>query len=95
MWILSIFGQSSQWREAPDFARIFRDHRSESVRRAAALAIGMNGTRADAVEIKDRFTAGSPLEQLAILVAGRRLGADERQHWRGTLQLTGPLEKRI
>jgi hypothetical protein len=95
MWVLSIFGRGEAWGEAPDFVRIFRDHRSDVVRRAAALAIAENGTRADAVEAKDRFAAASPLERLAILLAARRLGKDERKHWKTSLQLTGPLEKRV
>lgn len=39
VWILNLFAQSDAWRHAPDFARIFRDHRSDLVRRMAALAI--------------------------------------------------------
>jgi hypothetical protein len=95
MWILNLFAQSAAWRHAPDFARIFRDHRSDLVRRMAALAIGANGSRADALETRDRFAAASPLEQLAILVATKRLGTDERRHWKTSLQLRDPLEKRI
>jgi Reverse transcriptase (RNA-dependent DNA polymerase) len=95
MWILDVFAQSEAWRHAPDFARIFRDHRSDLVRRMAALAIGANGSRADALETRDRYAAASPLEQLAILVATKRLGTDERRHWKTSLQLKGPLEKRI
>jgi len=95
MWILSLFADDDAWREATDFARILRDHKSEIVRRSAALAIARNGRRADAVEAKDRFGASSPLERLAILLATRKLGQDERRHWKTSLQLTDPLEKKI
>lgn len=95
MWILSVFAQSNVWRESPDFARIYRDHRSSLIRRSAALAVSVNGTRADAVEIKDHYSSASPLERLAILFASRQLGKDERKHWKTSLQLTGSLEKRI
>ena len=66
----------------------FRDHRSEIVRRSAALAIALNGSRADAIEARDRFAASSPIEQLSILLATRKLGQDERRHWKRSLQLT-------
>ena len=95
MWILNLFAQSEAWRHSPDFVRIFRDHRSDLVRRMAALAIASNGSRADALETRDRFAAASPLEQLAILTATKRLGTDERRHWKTSLQLKRPLEKRI
>lgn len=95
MWILAIFAESDAWRDTPDYARIFRDHRSDVVRRTAALAIYKNGTRADALETKDRYEAASRLEQTAILLASRKLGKDERKHWRNSLQITGPLEKKL
>jgi hypothetical protein len=95
MWILSVFAQSDVWRESPAFARIYRDHRSSLIRRTAALAVAKNGTRADAVEIKDHYSTASPLERLEILVATRNLGKDERKHWKTSLQLIDPLEKRI
>lgn len=95
LWILSIFADSDAWREAPDYAKIFRDHRSDIVRRMAALAIYKNGSRADALETRDRYEAASRLEQTAILLASRKLGVDERKHWRNSLQLTGILEKKL
>jgi hypothetical protein len=94
IWMLSVFGGHEGWRPSPDFIRILRDHRSDAVRRMAALAIAANGSRADAVEAKDRFEVASKMEQLAILMASRKLGVDERRHWKTSLQLTGPLEKR-
>lgn len=95
MWILSVFSSSKKWRESPDYVRLFRDHRSDMIRRMAALAIARNGTRSDAVDIKDGFAAASPIERLGILLASRKLGTDERKHWRTSLQLTGILEKLI
>lgn len=95
MWILSLFAGNNAWQEAPNFSRIFRDHRSEIVRRGAALAIAGNGSRADAVEARDRFATASPLEQSAILLATRKLGHDERRHWKRSLQLTNPLDKKL
>jgi hypothetical protein len=95
IWILSVFADVDRWAQSPAFVRILRDHRSEIVRRSAALAIARNGTRADAVEAKSRFGSSSPLEQLAILLAAVKLGHDERRHWKRSLQLTGPLEKKI
>ena len=95
MWILSIFAETHVWREAAEFVRILRDHPSPIVKRTAAPAIAANGTRADALEAKELMTNASPLERLAILLASRRLGADERHHWRNTLNLVCPLERLI
>lgn len=95
MWILSIFSESDAWRDSNEYVKIFRDHTSDLIRRMAALVIFKNGTRADALETKGRYDAASPLEQLAILMATRRLGVDERRHWRASLQLTGMLERKI
>lgn len=95
LWVLSIFGESDAWRDAPDYAKIFRDHRSDVVRRMAAIAIAKNGTRADALETRDRFEPASRLEQTAILLASHKLGVDERKHWRNSLQLTGILERKL
>lgn len=95
VWILSVFADRGRWAQSPTFVRILRDHKSEIVRRSAALAIARNGTRADAVEARGRFGSSSPLEQSAILLATLKLGHDERRHWKRSLQLTGPLEKKL
>lgn len=95
LWILSVFADQDCWAHSPTFVRILRDHRSEIVRRGAALAMAKHGSRADAVEARAKFGSSSPLEQLALLLATLKLGLDERRHWKRSLQLTGPLEKRI
>lgn len=95
MWILSIFSTPDVWRDAPDYAKIFRDHRSDIIKRMAAIAIAANGSRAGALETKDSFESVSRITQLSILLASHRLGKDERKHWRASLQLTGILEKKI
>src|SRR5258707_5470339 len=73
IWILSVFADVDRWAQSPAFVRILRDHKSETVRRSAALAIARNGTRADAVDAKSRFGSSSPLERLAILLAAVKL----------------------
>lgn len=95
LWILSLFANQDGWAHSSTFVRVLRDHRSEIVRRAAALAIAKHGNRADALEARAKFGSASPLEQLALLLATLKLGQDERRHWKRSLQLTGPLEKRI
>lgn len=94
IWMLSVMAADG-WREAPEFARILREHQSAIVRRAAALAIATNGNRGDAIEARDRYENSGPLERLAILAATRKLGVDERRHWKRSLQLVGPLEKQV
>ncbi len=47
----------------------------------------------DHQEAKDEYTAASPLLRLALLFATRKLGNDERKHWR--LAVSGSLEKLI
>ncbi|HVJ33779.1 MAG TPA: RNA-directed DNA polymerase [Terriglobia bacterium] len=95
MWVLSIFSSGNAWHDSTDFTRILRDHRSEIVRRMATLAISNNGTRAAAIEARDQYSTSSPLERIAILLATRKLGRDERDHWKQSLQLTGVLERKI
>jgi hypothetical protein len=93
IWVLSVFGASPKWGGAVQFLRIFQTHPSDVVRRFAVLALHANGARSEAMALKDDYANSSPLTRLAILLASRRLGNDERQHWRRTLQLTSVLEK--
>lgn len=91
-WVLSVLTSAEGWGCAAEILRIFNTHRSDVVRRFAALALYANGSRGEAVALKTEFSNSSPLTRLAILLASRKLGQDERQHWRRTLQLTGLLE---
>lgn len=92
IWMLDVFASSPGWGGAPELLRIFQSHPSNSVRRYAALALHTNGSRADAVLLKAEYGNSSPLTRLAILMLTRKLGVDERQHWKRTLQLNGVLE---
>src|ERR1700730_2720155 len=74
---------------------IFKNHPSDVVRRFAALALHATGSQADAMALRTEYANSSPLTRLAILLASRKLGHDERQHWRQTLQLTGILERKL
>lgn len=94
IWILDVLA-SEAWREASEYVRILRDHPSALVRRAATLAIAATGTRADAIVARDKYEGATALERLAILSATRKLGLDERRHWKRSLQLIGPLEKAL
>jgi hypothetical protein len=95
VWTLNIFASSANWGGAEEILRIFNTHPSDVVRRFAALALYANGSRADAIAMRSGFANSSPLTRLAILLAARKQGNDERRHWRQTLQLTGVLEKLI
>jgi hypothetical protein len=93
VWVLNVFASSADWGGAGEILRIFNTHPSDVVRRFAALALYANGSRADAVALRSGYANSSPLTGLAILLASRKQGNDERRHWRQTLQLTGVLEK--
>lgn len=95
MWILHIFAAAVAWNHAKDICAIYAHARSEVVRRYAALAIGASGTRAEVVSIKDDYTSASPLLKLAILVATRKLGGDERKHWKQTISVSGVIDKLV
>ncbi len=95
MWVLSIFMSNSTWNNANKILKIFSETQSEVVRRYAALAIEMNGSRAQALSLRDHFDHASPLLKLALLRATRLLGADERRFWKRGKMISGHLEKRI
>lgn len=91
-WVLSIFASDERWGRGQDIVRIFREYHSDAVRRFAALAIAKVGTRSEAMAIKESFTSAGPLTRTAILLASRKLGADERRHWKQAAQPSGLLE---
>lgn len=93
VWILTVFAAGESWGGAAEILRIFNTHPSDVVHRFAALALNANGSRADAVAMRTGYANSSPLTRLAILLASRKQGTDERKHWRQTLGLTGVLER--
>ena len=95
MWILHIFASAASWNHAQDIAKLYMETSSELVKRHVALAVEVSGTRAEALALKDEYTAASPLVKSAILFASRRLGTDERKHWRLAQGISGILEKQI
>jgi Reverse transcriptase (RNA-dependent DNA polymerase) len=95
MWILYIFSTSEDWNQVKDIIMIYQNYNSEVVRRYAALAIAKGGTRNEALVIKDDFSGASDMLRLAILEASKKLGKDERKHWKLTHQIHGIIEKII
>ncbi len=95
VWILNVFASANDWGGATEILAIFKNHPSDVVRRFAALALHATGSRADAMALRTEYAHSSPLTRLAILLASRKLGHDERQHWRQTLQLTRILERKL
>jgi hypothetical protein len=95
IWMMSVFLSSPNWGGAGKLLQIFRTHPSDSVRRFAALALQSVGGRSEAVAVKGEWQRASPMTRLAILLASRKLGSDERRHWRTTLGLIGVIEKLI
>lgn len=95
MWILHVFASSSAWNHASDILAVYNRATSEVIKRHAAFVIHSSGNRAQAVAIKDEFGGASPLLKLAILFASRKLGHDERKHWRLANGVSGAIEKLI
>lgn len=92
IWALHTFAQHDKWDHGEDLLRVFRETNSDVVRRYAALALAMSGTRAQAVKIKEYMHSASPLCKTAMLLATAKLGTDERKFLRKSLHLTDPLE---
>jgi hypothetical protein len=78
-----------------DIIDIYRSTTSEVVKRYAALAVAVGGTRSEALIVKDDLPAASDLLRLAILAASNRLGTDEQKHWKLAHQLRGIVEKLV
>lgn len=95
MWILFIFSTSEKWNHVAEIVALYRSSGSEVVKRLAALAICASGTRAEALAVKDDYVAASPLLRHAILFSSRKLGKDERKHWRLAVGVSGIIEKLI
>jgi hypothetical protein len=95
IWILSLFHSNPAWDHADSLTKIFNNAQSPIIKRYAALAIASSGVRAHALSIKDHFRGSPPLLRTAILLAGTKLGDDERSFWRSRLRLTDPLEKKL
>ena len=89
------FSISEDWNHIKDIIKIYQNSTSEIVKRYAALAIAKGGTRSEAVIIKKDIGAASDLLKLAILEATKKLGSDERKHWKLSNQVVGIVEKRI
>lgn len=93
MWILHIFSTSENWNHVTDIINIYQNTTSDVVKRYAALAVAVCGTRAEALIVKDDFTSVSDMVRLAILSASNQLGIDERKHWKLSNQIKGIVEK--
>ena len=93
MWILYIFTTSKDWDHVSDIVALYRHATSDVVKRYAALAIAVGGTRSEALVVKDDISSASSLLRLAILCASNRLGSDERKHWKLSNLIVGVVEK--
>jgi hypothetical protein len=88
MWLLDLFRLKPDWNEAANLAKIFRDAQSQAVRRYSALALSSTGSRSEAIDLMEAFSGAEPLTRSALLLASKRLGADERKHWIKRLDLS-------
>jgi hypothetical protein len=95
MWVLHIFSTSKEWNWRTDIVEIYRSTTSEVVKRYAALAVAVGGTRSEALILKDDLPAASDMLRLAILAASNKLGSDERKHWKLAHQIRGIVEKLV
>ena len=95
MWMLHIFSTSEDWNFVSEIVSLYQQATSEVIKRYAALAIAVGGTRANALVVKDDVTRASSLLKLAILSASNKLGSDERKHWKRANQIEGILERHM
>lgn len=95
MWVLHIFTTSEDWNQISDIIHLYQNTTSEVIKRYAALAIAIGGGRTEALIIKDEFDRSSDVLRLAILAASKKLGTDERKHWKLSVQVSGAIEKSI
>ena len=93
MWILYVFSTSPGWVNASEIVSLYNQSASEVIRRYAALAVSVCGTRAEALAIRRDLPAASSLLRLAILAASTKLGQDERKHWKRANPTRGVVEK--
>jgi len=93
IWILSIFASDASWDHADHLLRIFRESRSESVKRFAALALRTSGTRSHVVTVKQYLGYGSSLSRTAMMLATEKLGVDERKYLRQSLRIHDSFER--
>jgi hypothetical protein len=94
IWILHLFSNSPDWNHAEALLKIFRESNSDVIRRYAALALRVCGTRAHAIEVSRYISMASPLTRTAILMATARMGNDERKYLKRGLRLTDTFELR-
>lgn len=95
MWVLHIFSSSPLWNHSEEIFQLYSETSSEIIKRLAALVVHTSGTRAHALAIKDDYANASPLLKSAILYATKKLGADERKHWKLSHSISGAIEKLI
>lgn len=95
MWMLHVLASGAEWNHAKDVSAVYAEATSEVVKRQAALALSQSGSRAEVVSIRDDFANAGPLVRLGLLVASRKLGADERKHWKLANGVSGAIEKLI
>lgn len=95
MWVLHVFTTSQEWNHLKDIISLYSTVNSEVIKRYAALAIAVGGSRSEVLAIKGDYVSASPLLKTAIIAASGKLGKDERKHWKLTVSVNGIIEKRI
>ena len=93
MWVLHVFSTSADWNCSTEIMGLYQGTTSELVKRFAALALAMAGSRASALAVKEDMASASSLLRLAILCSSNRLGKDERKFWKLANPSIGVLEK--
>jgi hypothetical protein len=93
VWALSIFAEDPVWDHAESLLKIFRETRSDVVRRFAALALGASGSRAQVIQVKQYLASASSLCRTALMLASAKMGNDERKYLRQSLRLHDSFER--
>jgi hypothetical protein len=81
IWILDLFRFDPAWNHAIELGRVFKETRSQAVRRYGALALSVSGGRSEAQLLKEVFSSSDDMTRCALLLGSGKLAAVEKTRW--------------
>lgn len=94
-WLCWFTGEAGLKSLAPQLREIAESTTDECVRREALIALSKVGSRADILNIKDRYRTLPQTVRPALVYASRLLGSDERKFWKREIPITDAYDKLI
>lgn len=95
VWLCWLVGEAGLRGVAREVRELAESTVDECVRREALIAVSKIGTRADVLDVKDRYRVLPQTVRPGLVIATRLLGADERRFWRRELAITDYYDKLI